>query len=149
VQEVTCACQPGYTGKYCQFVTAVRFDGSYAIASDSGESLMGAEAMELSFQFRVGFFHAGEERLPLIYLADGKGRLIFEVTVHRRYLSVENRARGVSERLAFYYPYSAAAYEDYDQIWHSLQIRSGSEGAQVTYSVKKMHLFGTKKVCEI
>lgn len=139
-QDVSCSCQPGFSGKYCQYVTGVRFDGTYSLREQ-----LESDNIELSFDFKLKFFNEKENKLPLV-LFEAQNKLLLEINVHRHFISIKNNE--ATERLAFYYPYSTAPdiYNDYNNIWHSLDIKLTKQMAQIKYSVKKLHLIESKTI---
>ena len=139
--EVKCQCPPGFTGDFCQFITSIRFDGTYALKSEwSNTKLILNEDISLKFDFRDKFFIRNEYQLPLIYFKDANNQLMFEINVHRHYLSIHNHKLGLNEHLAFYYPPNP------DQIWHSIEIKLIKSIAHIVYSVKQLHLTETKEI---
>ena len=112
-QDIECTCLRGYTGKYCQYTTSFRMDGTYAPQSPPLQTHN--ESIILTFDFKVNFFHPQETKLPLIYFTDTTGNLVIAITVHRHYLSIENYETGLKEHLAFYFPYNGYS-KDYANI---------------------------------
>jgi len=148
---IECMCLPGYTGKYCQFATAFRLDGTYSaqrqILTQSND-----KNVDLKFDFKVKFFHQLDNQLPLVYLTTADNRLLLEVTVHRHYLRIANNQLGILHHLAFYYPYFGDS-RNYEDIWHSISIKLNKNKARIVYSVAALHLseaklidFGTDKM---
>jgi len=139
---VECKCLPGYTGKYCQYVTSFRLDGTYSaqahIETVKHQAVLGLD-------FKVRFFHEADTNLPLVYFTTGDGKLLLEVTVHRHYLRIANSRLGILHHLAFYYPYFGDS-RNYEDIWHSLSVELGQRQVRIVYSVAALHLSEAKLI---
>lgn len=144
-QDIKCACPHGYTGKYCQYVTTIRFDGSYS--AEPRENLIPEAHFNLKFDFKLNFFHNEETRLPLLYFKNRDDSLIFEINVYRHHLSIANRKMNINKHLAFYYVHSdEKQFEKYNQLWHSIEITISHKSATIVYAFKQLHLTEFKKI---
>lgn len=153
-QDIMCLCKPGYTGKYCQQQTSFRLDGTYSVKYNSNSlnqnfdvynSLL-LSKFNLKFDFRINMFDTNQIYAPLVYLEQIRNvssSLVFEILLHREYLSVKNKNLNLDEKFAFYYTHTDAN----EHIWHSIElVLTNENNMQITYSVKELRLSVTKTI---
>jgi ribosomal protein L31 len=169
-QDIMCLCKPGYTGKYCQQQTSFRLDGTYSVKYNSNNLIQNSDfyaslynsispstsKFNLKFDFRINKFDTNQMYAPLVYLEqirnsssmsklanDRSSSLVFEILLHRKFLSVKNKYLDLEEKFAFYYVDTDAN----KHIWHSMELSVTSESnMQITYSCKELRLSITKTV---
>ena len=145
-----CLCKPGFTGKYCEYGTVFRLDGSYSIQYNIPAGYV-AEMTKLGagykfhfkFEFRLNFFSRQQTFLPLIYLESGGGGLFLEVLAHREFINVRNAEMGLDEKLGFYYLSDSS--DQNEKTWHSIELFVGYDNTiQIGYAVRRIRLSVSK-----
>jgi hypothetical protein len=149
-QDIMCTCKAGYTGKYCQYETTLRLDGTYSLSHKIASELVKNDLFHLHFDFKLRFFHKYQRSMPLLYVKSSTGELIFEVTLRREYFSIRNKQLDVDEKIAFYnspIPKSIENEQQETEPWHSLDLimnatiaNNRAASLQLIYTVKQMHL---------
>lgn len=130
-QDIKCECQPGWTGKYCQIMTTIHLDGSY--------SPHFTVANGPNFLLKLGFrIQSSQNVMPLLFL-EHSAALLFEIKIHRKYLSITNSQIDLNEKIAFY---------ENSAEWHSIELTRNAETDlfNVVYSVPSLHLIQNKTI---
>jgi hypothetical protein len=147
-QDIICQCQPGYTGKYCQYSTTIHFDGTYSLhytlppikinsrIDSAGRFNDRKNLFNFSLQFRLPSIEMREKRLPLVYIEEkpfitsssNDSKLIIEIHAHRDHLHIINGPFNIDEKM----PYLRDVVK-----WHSLQISFENEMASQLNSIYK------------
>lgn len=131
-QDIQCLCKPGYTGKYCQFVTTFRMDASYSVQYALARSA--ASLFHLKFDVRVHFFRW--PRMPLVYLKDEVNSLVVAVDIDRFSISVNNPLVGLDERLGFFYAAAPVNSSFEPAVWSTVEIFAiDARSLKLVYSV--------------
>jgi hypothetical protein len=132
-QDVKCSCKPGFTGKYCQYLTVIRLDGTYS--PESQINFSNNSKFHLKFDFRIQSYM---NKLPLVYF-ETSNSLLFEVNIFRKYLSISNKNMNIDEKLAFY---------ENNNAWHSFELikTNDDNNLKLVYSVQQLHLTQTKLI---
>ncbi|CAF0711480.1 unnamed protein product [Brachionus calyciflorus] len=131
-QDIMCLCKPGYTGKYCEYSTVFRMDGTYSIDNKINEPQI--EKFNLKFDFKVNFFE--KTKYPLIYF-EYLNQFLFELVLNKDFIEVKNENLGLSTKLGFLYLQSD---ESYFSMWNHLEITFEDNFITFSYSVKQMQL---------
>lgn len=133
-QDIMCLCKSGYTGKYCEYSTVFRMDGTYFI--DQKINFETSNKLNFKFDFRLNFLNKFKH--PLIYF-ENNGSLMYEFIVHQDYLEIRNQELNLREKLGFLY---LKPTEFYQTMWNSIEIILDKEENQIQifYNIKQLHL---------
>lgn len=134
-QDIKCLCKPGYTGKYCEYSTVFRMDGTYFV-HEQIESFN--NSLNIQFEFKVNFF----DRLsyPLIYF-DHMGKLLYQLELYRDHLEIRNEFLGLNRKIGFLYQEKD---ESYFSLWNFMKIKITRDFFIIRYSIKQIQLNVTK-----
>ena len=95
-QDIMCLCKPGYHGKYCEYSTVFRFDGTYSIQQKIESTL---DTLSLKFDFKLNFFD--KLKYPLVYF-EHSNQLLFEMILNRDYIEIRNDLIGLNQKIGFF-----------------------------------------------